>query len=217
MSTSFFDTAEGRALQALPQIFGRLTKPFEAPGEINRLAQKMAGQQAQPPVTTEAEKLAREQGQRAKEMEERAAEAQQRTQQAEQAGQQQRGQAQTGTFGAQAQTLNILQELLRQSVDPEILQRRADIDAALYERQVRAANQAAMEQTRELTQRALERDTINAWSNITQKQIDRDTQLAVGMMSLSATLGMPNPNVLKGMATAGASAAKAYSPIKALY
>ena len=75
MSTSFFDTAEGRALQALPQIFGRLTKPFEAPGEINRLAQKMAGQQAQTPVTTEAEKLAKEQGQRAKEMEERAAEA----------------------------------------------------------------------------------------------------------------------------------------------
>jgi len=217
MSTSFFDTAEGRALRALPQIFGRLTKPFEAPGEVNRLAQKMAGQQAQTPVTTEAEKLAREQEQRAKEAEEAAAKGQQRTQQAEQAGQQQRGQAQTGTFGAQEQYLNILRDLLEQSVDPVILQRRADIDADLYARQVKAANQAAMEQTRELTQRALERDTINAWSNITQKQIDRDTQLAVGMMSLSATLGMPNPNVLQGMAAAGASAARAYSPIKALY
>jgi len=217
MSTSFFDTAEGRALRALPQIFGRLTKPFEAPGEINRLAQRMAGQQAQTPVTTEVERQAEEQKRRAKDAEEKAAKGQQRTQQAEQAGQQQREQAQTGTFGVQEKSLDVLQELLRQSVDPVILQRRADIDAALYERQVRAANQAAMEQTRELTQRALERDTINAWSNITQKQIDRDTQLAVGMMSLSATLGMPNPNVLQGMATAGASAAKAYSPIKALY
>ena len=217
MSTSFFDTAEGRALLALPQIFGRLTKPFEAPGEINRLAQKMAGQQAQTPVTTEAEKLAREQEQRAKEAEEAAAKGQQRTQQAEQAGQQQRGQAQTGTFGVQDENLSTLQELLRQALDPKLLQQRADIEAGLYARQVKAANQAAMEQTRELTQRALERDTINAWSNITQKQIDRDTQLAVGMMSLSATLGMPNPNALQGMASAGASAARAYSPIKALY
>jgi hypothetical protein len=148
MSTSFFDTAEGRALQALPQVLGRLTKPFEAPGEINRLAQRIAGQEARPPVTTEAEKQAREQERRAKEAEEKAAKGQQRTQEAEQAGQQQRGQAQAGTFGIQEQSLNILQELLRQSVDPEILQRRADIDAALYERQVRAANQAAMEQTR---------------------------------------------------------------------
>ena len=217
MSTSFFDTAEGRALQALPQILGRLTKPFEAPGEINRLAQKMAGQQAQPPVTTEAEKLAKEQDQRAKEMEERAAEAQRRTQEAEQAGQQQRGQAQSGALGAQEQTLKILQQLLQQSIDPKILQQRADIDAALYDRQVRAANQAAMEQTRELTQRAVEKETINAWSAITQKQIDRDTQLAVGMMNLSATLGMPNPNVLAGMAASSRTGAASFSPVKALY
>lgn len=213
MATDFFSTAEGRALQALPQIFGRLTKPFEAPAEIGRLAQAVTGQRpapVAPPAPTQTES-------RGSELEQRAAEGQQRTQEAEQTGQQQRAGAQSGTFDAQARSLELLSQILRESIDPALLQRRADIDAALYERQVKAANEAAMAQTRELTQRALERDTINAWSNITQKQIDRDTQLAVGMMSLSATLGMPNPNVLQGMAAAGASAAKAYSPVPALY
>ena len=128
-----------------------------------------------------------------------------------------RAEAQTASLGLSRQGLEIQNELLKRALDPELYRERAGIDLGVYKEQAQIAREAAMEQTRELTQRALERDTINAWSNITQKQIDRDTQLAVGMMSLSATLGMPNPNVLKGMATAGASAAKAYSPIKALY
>jgi len=219
MATPFFDTAEGRALQALPQILGRLTKPFEAPGEVNRLAQKIAGQQTTG-KTAEEQRTKAEAEQRsalAEEQRRRAEQGQQQTQEAEQYGQSQRGGAQTGALDAQGQLAGVLRELLQASVDPALLQRRADIDAALYERQVRAANQAAMEQTRELTQRALEKETINAWSAITQKQIDRDTQLAVGMMQLSATLGMPNPNVLAGMAASSRTGAAGFSPVKPLY
>ena len=128
-----------------------------------------------------------------------------------------RAEAQAASLGLSGKGLELQADLLKKALDPEQYKKRADIDLGVYKEQAEIARAAAMEQTRELTQRALERDTINAWSNITQKQIDRDTQLAVGMMSLSATLGMPNPNVLQGMAAAGANAARAYSPIKALY
>lgn len=128
-----------------------------------------------------------------------------------------RAAAQAASLGLSERGLQTQAELLQRALDPKLYAERAGIDLGVYKEQAQIAREAAMEQTRELTQRALERDTINAWSNITQKQIDRDTQLAVGMMSLSATLGMPNPNVLQGMASAGASAARAYSPVPALY
>ena len=128
-----------------------------------------------------------------------------------------RAAAQAASLGLSERGLQTQADLLQRALDPKLYAERAGIDLGVYKEQAQIAREAAMEQTRELTQRALERDTINAWSNITQKQIDRDTQLAVGMMSLSATLGMPNPNVLQGMAAAGANAARAYSPIKALY
>lgn len=128
-----------------------------------------------------------------------------------------RAEAQAAGLGLSQQALEQQAALLQQFLDPTKYRERAGIDLDVYRQQAAIAHKAAMEQTRELTQRALERETINAWSNITQKEIDRDTKLAVNMQTLAATMGMPNPNVLQGMATAGASAAKAYSPVPALY
>lgn len=95
-------------------------------------------------------------------------------------------------------------ELFNKVLDPALYQQRAAIDQANYERQAELARLAGMEQTRELTRRKIEGDTISAWRGITEAQINRDTALGLGMMQMAYTSGMPNPNVLQ----AGASFAQ---------
>ena len=57
-----------------------------------------------------------------------------------------------------------------------------------------------MEQTRELTRRQIESDTIKAWQGITQAEINRDTAMGLGMMEIAYKSSMPNPNTLTAAA-----------------
>ena len=116
---------------------------------------------------------------------------------------------QTGASDAQAAALleqlrgaNELQsKIALANLDPGIYAERAAVDQANWERSQELNRIAGMEQTRELTRRKIEGDTISAWRGITEAQINRDTALGLGMMQLAYTAGMPNPNVLQ----AGAS------------
>ena len=89
-------------------------------------------------------------------------------------------------------------ELYDRILDPGLYGERAAIDLANYERQAELSRQAGMEQTRELTRRKIESDTINAWKGITEAQIDANAKIGLGMMNLAYAAGVPNPNVLTG-------------------
>lgn len=93
-----------------------------------------------------------------------------------------------------AQRAGLYEKLL----DPGLYGERAAIDLANYERQAELARQAGMEQTRELTRRKIEGDTIAAWRGITEAQIDANAKIGLGMMNLAYSAGVPNPNVLTG-------------------
>lgn len=113
---------------------------------------------------------------------------------------------QTGASQAQANALleqltgsNKLQaQIALAGLDPNLYAQRAAIDQANWERSQELNRIAGMEQTRELTRRKIEGDTIAAWRGITEAQINRDATLGLGMMQLAYTAGMPNPNVLQG-------------------
>jgi hypothetical protein len=113
---------------------------------------------------------------------------------------------QTGASEAQAAALleqikgsNKLQaKIALANLDPSLYAQRASIDQANWERSQELNRIAGMEQTRELTRRKIEGDTIAAWRGITEAQIDANAKIGVGMMNLAYTAGMPNPNVLQG-------------------
>jgi hypothetical protein len=81
-----------------------------------------------------------------------------------------------------------------------------------YKRKADIAGPQAFRLSQEKTFRDTQRDTILAWQKITEATINRDTQLAYGMMNLSATLGMPNPNVLTALAPYSQQATAAFKP-----
>lgn len=83
---------------------------------------------------------------------------------------------------------------------------KARIDLETYRQQAEIAERAGMEKMREKTARDIELQTIGAWQNITQAQINRDTAMGLGMMQLAYTAGMPNPNILQGAASLAAQA-----------
>ena len=94
----------------------------------------------------------------------------------------------------------------------EFYPQRTAIDFADFEKReaITRANTLARQQER--TYRETELATINAWQKITEANINRDTQLAYGMMNLSATLGMPNPNVLTALSPVTQQAIAAFKP-----
>lgn len=100
--------------------------------------------------------------------------------------------------GELAADRRLREKLQMAAMDPQLYAQRAAIDLDTYKRQQELARQAGMEQTRELTRRKIESDTIMAWKGITEAQINRDATLGLGMMQLAYTAGMPNPNVLQG-------------------
>ena len=113
---------------------------------------------------------------------------------------------QTGASEAQAAALleqikgsNKLQaKIALANLDPRLYAERASIDQANWERSQELNRIAGMEQTREMTRRKIEGDTIAALRGITEAQIDANAKIGVGMMNLAYTAGMPNPNVLQG-------------------
>lgn len=86
------------------------------------------------------------------------------------------------------------------------------IDFADFQRREAIARANTLERQRERTSRETELATISAWQKITEASINRDTQLAYGMMNLSATLGMPNPNVLTALSPVTQQAIAAFKP-----
>ena len=90
--------------------------------------------------------------------------------------------------------------------------KRLEYDYQDYKRKADIAGSQAFRLSQEKTFRDTERDTIFAWQKITEATINRDTQLAQGMMNLSATLGMPNPNVLTALAPYSQQATAAFRP-----
>jgi len=90
--------------------------------------------------------------------------------------------------------------------------KKLEYDFQDYKRKADIAGSQAFRLSQEKTFRDTERDTILAWQKITEATINRDTQLAYGMMNLSATLGMPNPNVLAALAPYSQQATAAFKP-----
>ena len=90
--------------------------------------------------------------------------------------------------------------------------KKLEYDYQYYKKQADIAGSQAFRLSQEKTFRDTERDTILAWQKITEATINRDTQLAYGMMNLSATLGMPNPNVLTALAPYSQQATAAFKP-----
>ena len=90
--------------------------------------------------------------------------------------------------------------------------KKLEYDYQDYKRKADIAGSQAFRLSQEKTFRDTERDTIVAWQKITEATINRDTQLAQGMMNLSATLGMPNPNVLTALAPYSQQATAAFRP-----
>lgn len=100
--------------------------------------------------------------------------------------------------------------------DPTLYAQRAAVDQANYERMQELGRIAGMEQTRELTRRKIEGDTIAAWRGITEAQINRDATLGLGMMQLAYTSGMPNPNVLQAGANLAQRGAAGFTAPKSV-
>lgn len=87
---------------------------------------------------------------------------------------------------------------------------KAQIDLDTYTKQLALAEQAGLEKMRQKTARDIELQTITAWQGITQAQINRDTQMGLGMMNLAYAGGLPNPNVLAGGASLAAQGRASY-------
>lgn len=94
---------------------------------------------------------------------------------------------------------------------------RSKIDFEYYKKREQIALQNALARMEEKTYRDTELQTIQAWQGITQAQIQKDTALALGMLNLSATMGMPNANVLASLAGPTQQAITAYQPPKPVF
>ena len=99
----------------------------------------------------------------------------------------------------------------REEAAREFYPERTEIDLEAWKAREAIARQNALERMREKTKRDKELKVIDAWTAVTQSEIQRDTAMGLGMMNLSATLGMPNPNVLNASANAISAGAKGFS------
>lgn len=117
-------------------------------------------------------------------------------------------------FGQLAALIRLAEESKRREAKEsrEFYPQRTEIDFADFQRREAIARANTLERQRERTSRETELATINAWQKITEANINRDTQLAYGMMNLSATLGMPNPNVLTALSPVTQQAIAAFKP-----
>jgi len=88
---------------------------------------------------------------------------------------------------------------------------RTQIDLEAWKQREAIARENSLERMREKTKRDKELKVIDAWTAVTQSEIQRETAMGLGMMNLSATLGMPNPNVLAANANAIAAGVKGFT------
>ena len=109
-------------------------------------------------------------------------------------------QALTSLTQGQTSQLAVQNKLAEAAINPELQRELDDIRTENKLTQIAAYQQGAMNQTRELTRRQIESDTINAWKGITEAEINRDTAIGLGMMQIAYQSGMPNPNQLTAAA-----------------
>ena len=106
-----------------------------------------------------------------------------------------------GNVGASTKAqIELQKEYVKALTDTDLLRESEDIRTQNKLEQIAAYQRGAMEQTRELTRRQIESDTIKAWQGITQAEINRDTAMGLGMMQIAYQSGMPNPNTLSAAA-----------------
>lgn len=114
---------------------------------------------------------------------------------------------QAATTATQGQTA-ALNEYLLKTLDPELFRQRQEAQTQAKIAEAQVLQQGAMEKTQEVTRREIEKQTIQAWQGITQAEINRDTAMGLGMMSLAYGTALPNPKVMQAAAnfvTAGQS------------
>jgi hypothetical protein len=106
-----------------------------------------------------------------------------------------------GNVGASTQAqIELQRDLVKAATDPDLLRESEGIRTQNKLEQIAAYQRGQMEQTRELTRRQIESDTIKAWQGITQAEINRDTAMGLGMMQIAYQSSMPNPNTLTAAA-----------------
>ena len=109
--------------------------------------------------------------------------------------------AQQATIGAQSDQAKLLADYLTKSLDPELFRQRQEAQTQAKIAEARVFGEGAMDRTREVTRREVEKQTISAWQGITQAEINRDTAMGLGMMSLAYGTALPNPKVMQQAAS----------------
>lgn len=114
-------------------------------------------------------------------------------------------------------TAILKQQAAEQEAARKFYPERAATDYEYWQKREEIARQNALERMSEKTRRDVELSTIDAWQKVTSAGINRDALLASSMMQLSATLGMPNPNVLAAGANLAQIGASAFKPGQAVF
>ena len=109
--------------------------------------------------------------------------------------------AQQATIGAQSDQAKVLADYLTKTLDPELFRQRQEAQTQAKIAEARVFGEGAMDRTREVTRREVEKQTISAWQGITQAEINRDTAMGLGMMSLAYGTALPNPKVMQAAAS----------------
>ena len=109
--------------------------------------------------------------------------------------------AQVASIGAQSDAAKLLADYLTKTLDPELFRQRQEAQTQAKIAEARVMAEGAMDKTREVTRREVEKQTISAWQGITQAEINRDAAMGLGMMSLAYGTALPNPKVMQQAAS----------------
>ena len=109
--------------------------------------------------------------------------------------------AQVASIGAQSDASKLLADYLTKTLDPELFRQRQEAQTQAKIAEARVLGEGAMDRTREVTRREVEKQTISAWQGITQAEINRDAAMGLGMMSLAYGTALPNPKVMQAAAS----------------
>lgn len=109
--------------------------------------------------------------------------------------------AQVASIGAQSDASKLLADYLTKTLDPELFRQRQEAQTQAKIAEARVMAEGAMDKTREVTRREVEKQTISAWQGITQAEINRDAAMGLGMMSLAYGTALPNPKVMQQAAS----------------
>lgn len=90
--------------------------------------------------------------------------------------------------------------LINAAIDPRLIAQRQDIFTQAKIAEAEALQRGAMEKMEEKTRRDIETNTISAWQGITQAEINKDTALGLGMMSIAYSTGIPQPALMQSAA-----------------